>query len=59
MKGWRTLTVNAAAAVIPILELTEFRDVLPPYWLPWFVLGLAVVNMGLRYITTTPIGRSS
>jgi len=58
MKGWRTLTVNAAAAVIPILELTEFSDVLPPHWLPWFVLGLAVANMGLRAITTTPLGRA-
>ena len=58
MKGWRTLAANALAMVVPVLELTELRDVMPDNWLPWYALGLALANMGLRWITTTPVGVS-
>lgn len=57
MKGFRTITFNVLATAVPILELTEFRDVLPDVWLPWYALGVALANMYLRYITTTALGQ--
>lgn len=57
MKGWRTVVFNVLAAVLPILELTELRDVLPPDWLPWYALAVAIGNIWLRSITTTPMGQ--
>ncbi len=59
LKGYRTLIVNALMAVLPILDMTEVRDILPAAWLPWYALGMAVVNMGLRAITTTPMGQKA
>ena len=56
MKGYRTIAANVLFAVVPILELTEFRDVLPPDWLPWYSLGVVLANLALRYVTTTPVG---
>lgn len=57
MKGWRTVVFNVLAAVLPVLELTELRDVLPPDWLPWYALAVAIGNVWLRSITTTPMGQ--
>ncbi len=56
IKGWRTMLFNVAAMALPVLELTEVRDVMPDEWLPWYALAVALANMGLRYITTTPVG---
>lgn len=56
MKGYRTLTVNVLSMAIPIMELTEWQDVLPQNWLPWYILGLALANVWLRAITTGPMG---
>jgi len=56
MKGFRTITANILFAVVPVLELTEFRDVLPSEWLPWYTLSVVLANMALRVITTTPVG---
>lgn len=51
------MLVNAMFTIIPILELTEFRDVLPDAYLPWYALGMVLANMFLRYLTTTPVGQ--
>lgn len=59
MKGWRTIAFNVLAAIVPILELTELRAVIPAEWLPWYMLGVVLANMALRYVTTTPMGRKS
>jgi len=56
MKGFRTIVANILFAVVPVLELTEFRDVLPSEWLPWYTLSVVLANMALRVITTTPVG---
>lgn len=57
MKGYRTVIVNLLSTVIPVLELTEWRGVLPNGWLPWYILGLALANLWLRFLTDTAIGR--
>ncbi|WP_159585904.1 hypothetical protein [Chelativorans xinjiangense] len=56
LKGWRTLIANALMAILPIMELTEFRDVLPDVWVPYYALFVVLANMWLRKITTTPVG---
>lgn len=58
LKGWRTILVNALGAAVPILSMTELLAVLPPEWLPWWMLGLALANMYLRTITDTAVGRA-
>jgi len=58
MKGYRTIIANVLFAILPILELTEFRDVLPQDWLPYYALGVVLANMALRYVTSTPVGKS-
>ncbi len=57
MKGWRTIVANGFMSIMPILELTELTDVMPAEWLPWYALGMALINMFLRSVTTTPMGR--
>lgn len=58
MKGWRTIAFNVLAAIVPVLELTELKAVIPAEWLPWYMLGVVLANMFLRYLTTTPVGRA-
>ena len=57
-KGWRTIVINTALTITPILELTEVSDVMPENWLPWYALTVALINMALRAVTTSPIGTS-
>lgn len=57
MKGWRTLIANILFAIVPIMELSELRDVLPDDWLPYYALVVVLANMLLRYLTTTPVGQ--
>lgn len=65
IKGWRTILFNVIAGVPLVLELAiqiaslpEVAAVLPRDWLPWYSLALVLANMGLRWITTTPVGRA-
>lgn len=64
LKGWRTLLFNVTAAlplVLPlvaeILGMDEVKAIVPADWLPYYSLAVALVNMWLRYLTTTPMGR--
>ncbi len=52
MKGWKTVAVNALA-IAGILAAHFGWDFDPGVWEP-VVLG--VVNFGLRFVTTTPVG---
>ena len=57
-KGWRTLTVNILSVAISVAEIQEWTDIIAPEHQAYFSLGLAVANIALRYITTTPVGRA-
>lgn len=57
LKGWRTIFINVLASIVPILELTEVRDVMPDEWLQWYALALVLINMYLRWRTTSPVGK--
>lgn len=63
MKGFRTLIVNGVVAVLPLagellafLDVFDWRSVLPPESAGWFILVVGLLNIGLRFITTTPVG---
>jgi hypothetical protein len=68
LKGYRTVIVNALAGAVAAIELAlpvmmevigmpEWRGLLPQGWLPYYALGLALLNLWLRSITTTPLGK--
>ncbi len=68
LKGSRSLIVNTVAGALAALELAlppllevlgmpELRGILPEGWLPYYALALALLNIWLRSITTTPVGR--
>lgn len=56
LKGYRTVLINAGLALMPILEMSEVLNILPEgYEAPYAIL-IAIMNLYLRAITTTPIG---
>ena len=59
MKGYKTFAVNGAAAIIPIVDLAlnngEILSAVLGSHGAAVVSVLGLVNMGLRWITTTPI----
>lgn len=56
-KGWKTVAFNVLAAIVPILELTELKGLVPADYLPFYALAVALCNVYLRSITTTAIGK--
>jgi len=63
LKGFRTILVNGlmAAAGIALMvteQLTGFNwaSFVDAKWAPLIVIGVNLINAGLRYITTTPVG---
>lgn len=59
MKGYRTILFNLAALVVAIASLPEVAALIPPEYMPQFMLSVAVGNMILRTVTTTPVGRAT
>jgi hypothetical protein len=56
-KGWKTVTFNVLAAIVPILELTELKGIVPEEYLPFYALAVAMGNVYLRSVTSTPVGK--
>lgn len=66
-KGWRTWIFNALALVPLLFEFAaeflitsqEFgiSQFLPDDWQKWYALAIIIVNMYLRKVTTTPLGK--
>jgi|TARA_R110002095_G_C4229120_1_gene237842 hypothetical protein len=56
-KGWKTVVFNVLAAIVPLLELTEFKGLVPAEYLPYYALVVALCNVYLRSITTSAIGK--
>lgn len=58
LKGFRTLLVNLLLAIMPIMEMSEVLDILPDNFEAPYAIMIALVNLYLRSITTTPLGKS-
>ena len=44
------LFVDFLMFVVPILELSEMLAVIPPEWLPWYMLGTVILRRTLRLL---------
>lgn len=55
MKGYRTLLLNLAAAVLPVLQGLDVTA-LGSGGMAVYAGVLAIANIGLRLLTTTPVG---
>ena len=58
MKGYKTVLFNIGAAIMPILEVSGVELGLEGNSLALYGLGVTVVNVVLRFFTTTAIGKS-
>ncbi len=59
MTGYRTLAFNFLAALLPLLEMAEITSMIPAEYLNYYIIAIALANVGLRVITTTPVGRAA
>ena len=59
MKGYKTLIVNGAVAVVPIIDLAlNHGEILGAVLGPYGVAAVSVlglINVILRWVTTTPV----
>lgn len=57
LKGWRTVLVNLIAALLPLMEQFGLGEYIPDRFMVWYVLALIVLNLVLRMVTDTPVGK--
>lgn len=57
LKGYKTVIFNTIAALVPLMELTELKAVVPDNYMPYYILVVALGNLYLRMVTTTPLGK--
>jgi hypothetical protein len=57
MKGWRTMGLNVAVAGFGVLEAADWTSMLGDQRAGWALTLIAVANMVLRTLTSTPIGQ--
>lgn len=59
MKGYKTLLVNSAVAVVPVLDYVvnngEIITALTGGQAAGIISVIGLINMGLRWVTTTPV----
>jgi len=63
MKGYRTIFFNAGIAALTA-GLAHFSpdlltELAGPTYAPWVVAGVAIVNVLLRTVTSTPVGKAA
>jgi hypothetical protein len=59
LKGWRTVGFNVLAAGFTVLQGTDFSTLLSPKYMWLTGLITAGINIGLRAVTDTPIGKAN
>ena len=57
LKGWKTVLVNLAFMVVPILDMTEFAALVPAEYMKYYIFAMVIANLSLRKMTTTAIGK--
>ena len=58
LKGWRTIIINSAIAVLGVLEAAEWVDILPEHWAGLVLIAVGILNNYLRTITNTKVGQT-
>ena len=63
LKGWKTIIVNTITGLPAALyvlylqfETVDFTPVIPQKYAAYFVVGMSVLGIFLRLITTGPVG---
>jgi hypothetical protein len=61
MKGWKTLGFALAVAVAGVVQSFNWATVVPQdkTWSGVAMIAIGAVIAALRYVTTTPIGKSN
>jgi hypothetical protein len=55
-KGWRTLVVSLAVAVVGVLQTADWATIVGPAAVGPVMLGIGAVVAVLRALTDTPVG---
>ena len=58
MKGYRAIVLNVVVGLGAILALPEVTGLIPQESVKYVIAAQAVMNVVLRFLTTTPIGES-
>jgi hypothetical protein len=58
MKGWRTFLVQLVTGLVGLAVTLDWAPIIGDRHAGVFLIVLAMVNTGLRAVTTTPPGRS-
>lgn len=61
LKGWKTVTLGILVAVLSLLDALQAIDLsifISPAYRSYFGVGLGLVIILLRWVTTTPIFQS-
>ena len=56
-KGWRTLLVSLAIAIVGVLQSTDWRSLIPEDRVGPVMVAIGVVMAVLRVATDGPVGR--
>ena len=59
LKGWKTILVAIAIAVVGVLQSADWATVVPERWVGPTMLGIGLLVALLRTLTDTPVGKSS
>lgn len=57
LKGWRTLLVSLAIAVVGVLQSADWATIVPAEHVGTVMLVIGVLVAALRTLTDTPLGR--
>jgi len=71
LKGWRTISVQIIAAILPVWDILlnslaafvqgadqySLVTYVPKEWMSLYILALVVINVVLRFKTTSPVGK--
>lgn len=60
MKGWKTLAWSVFVAAVGVIQTFDFTTIIPPnqQWTGSVLMAIGAVTAALRYVTTTPVGKS-
>jgi len=63
LKGWKTVIVNGVTGLTAALyvlylqiQTVDFTPVIPQKYMGYFIVGMSVLGIVLRLITTGPVG---
>jgi len=58
IKGFKTIMFTIIVSVFALLEMTDLTGVLSEDKMPYMVIGIGIINIVLRAVSTTNIGKN-